>query len=140
MKTRTSIIDTIIASLCFLFTYTALSKYFEIQKFEFSLNESPILSKYTTLIAYTLPGIEIVAVLLLIVPKFRTLGLYIISALLLLFTLYLIGMLSFAKKLPCGCGGIISDLSWTGHVVLNIFFLSLSIIAIKLIKPKILQQ
>lgn len=41
-------------------------------------------------------------------------------------------MMSFSKRLPCSCGGVIALLSWKQHIAFNLFFLSLAVIGIYL--------
>jgi hypothetical protein len=82
--------------------------------------------------------LEIGIVILLTLPKTRILGLYSSVTLLSLFTIYLIGIISFSKTLPCGCGGVISTLSWKGHIFFNIAFVILTLIAVRIQKQIIL--
>lgn len=131
---KKSIIETISSILVFLFLYTALSKFTDLKTFTFSLSQSPILKEFPAPAAYLIPSAEVMIVLFLIFPKTRYLGLWSSMLLLTLFTVYLIAMISFYKHLPCGCGGVISKLSWTQHVPFNIFFILLSLTAIRLHK------
>jgi len=129
---KNSIIETITAILVFLFLYTALSKYTDLGAFKYSLSQSPLLNKFVGFIAIVLPAAEILTVVFLIIPKTRLKGLYISAGLLSAFTLYLTGMLMFSKDLPCGCGGVISSLSWKQHIFFNLFFILISILGIRL--------
>ncbi len=46
------------------------------------------------------------------------------------FTFYILTMLGLSEKLPCACGGIIRELSWHSHLVLNIALTVLAVAAI----------
>jgi hypothetical protein len=52
------------------------------------------------------------------------------------FTLYIGYMVSFAEKLPCSCGGVISKMTWNQHLVFNIFFTLLSLLGVILEKRR----
>lgn len=134
MKRAASISETIVALLAFLFLYTALSKYADLRVFRYSLSSSPILKTFTKPVSVLLPALEILIVILLTLPRTRLLGLYSSLILLSIFTIYLICMISFSTTLPCGCGGVISQLSWKGHIFFNIFFVALAAIGIRLQK------
>ena len=115
-----------------LFLYTAANKIWKFHNFEWVLGTLPLIGKYHMLIAYAVPSAEILASALLLINSTRKYGL--ITSFLLMFTFssYLIFMVFYAKDLPCNCGGVISQLSWNQHIIFNLFFLILSVIALKL--------
>lgn len=129
---RKTILESIVAFLVFIFLYTGLSKYLNINQFRGSLGKSPMLSDYKDIVSIVLPGVEVLTTALLIVPKFRLIGLHVTLVLLSMFTVYLVYMVSFDPKLPCTCGGIISQLNWHQHIVLNLFLLTISFLGIKI--------
>jgi hypothetical protein len=49
-----------------------------------------------------------------------------------LFTGYVIALLTTSTELPCSCGGIIEQLSWQGHLVFNSTLILLSFAAIRM--------
>lgn len=118
-KKMNSAIESISAILVFLFLYTGVSKYLSFHAFQTVLGESTIISKHAHYIALILPALEIITTILLTIPKMRIWGLYVSLALLLSFTAYLIYMVNYAPNLPCSCGGIIQQLSWSQHIILN---------------------
>jgi uncharacterized membrane protein len=128
MWTKKSNLETIVTLIVILFIWTGLSKYIDNTQFKNALNKSPLISNYSNLISFVLPGLELATAILLIVPRLRLTGLYISSGLLILFTFYLLVILRSYKNLPCTCGGVISKLSWIQHVYFNIFFLILSLV------------
>jgi hypothetical protein len=100
--------------------------------FKENIAESPLLAPIAKPIAWGLPWVEFIITLLLIIPRWRLKGLYASLALMILFTVYVIGLLLFDKKLPCSCGGILQEFSWPQHLAFNSIFVLLSIWAIVL--------
>lgn len=115
--------------LIFLFLYTALSKLVVFGTFKTLLAQYPLIGSFSGLIAWLVPATEIFLCLLLFVPASRKTGLWLSAVLLGLFTLYTIYLVSFAPKLPCSCGGVIAQLSWQQHLLLNVVFLTLSAVS-----------
>ena len=135
--------------LIFLFGYTAISKlnlfsysipftwekfkFIDITSFQGAMFKSPVLRPYVNELAYIIPISEIVVCLLLVFTRTKKTGYYLSLLLLALFTVYVIYVLgAYANNLPCVCGGVISLLSWTQHLLLNIFFTLITIRAIYL--------
>lgn len=130
MKKR--IPDIISLLLTLLFAYTAFSKLFEFQRFELVLSRAPLIGSYSTLFAVLIPAVELIIVLLLVVPQTQRIGLKSATALLVVFTVYLVFMVLTDPNLPCSCGGVIQQLSWKQHIVFNIFFILAGIASIYL--------
>ena len=116
--------------LILLFAYTAFSKLFDYRAFTQTLSESPLIHNGADTIAWLLPAIELVVVLLLFFEGTRRVGLYASLLLLVLFTLYLLYMVLFVADLPCSCGGVLSKMSWKQHVFFNLFFIVVNLIGI----------
>jgi hypothetical protein len=57
-----------------------------------------------------------------------------------IFTVYIGCMLLFAPDLPCSCGGIIRQLSWKQHLLLNLFLLVLAGIAVRVHRSPVFNQ
>ncbi len=123
---RKTIIEIITALLIVLFVYAGLSKLLDHRTFSLQLAQSPLLSSWAFVIAWALPTGELLLAAALVIPPTRLLGLYASLILLIVFTLYLVYMLSFSTHLPCSCGGIISSLSWKQHVGFNSVFILLA--------------
>lgn len=127
---RTTIIDLIAALLMILFLYTGISKLAEYLVFKEQIAESPLLAKFASFIAVLLPITEFGATILLIVPRWRLKGFFASLTLMILFTLYIVAILSFNEHIPCSCGGVIALLSWKQHIIFNGLFIVLSGIGI----------
>jgi len=127
---RKLVVEIIGGLFILLFLYTALSKLSEIALFRLVLRSSPLISAYANLVSVLIPASEILVSVLLFIPGTRRGGLYASFLLMLIFTLYLVYMISFSTSLPCSCGGVISQLSWKQHLVFNIAFTLLAIAGI----------
>lgn len=126
--------DIITALLILLFSYTAISKFTALHSFTTTLGKAPVIKQGAAVIAPLLPTIEAIIVLLLFFERTKLKGLYASLVLLLVFTIYLAGIILFAPTLPCSCGGVISKMSWKQHVVFNLGFIVLTGLAIRMYK------
>lgn len=133
---KDTIILVISYALVMLFVYTALSKLMTYSFYLSDLKRSPQLGAFAEIISIVVPTAEILAAGLLIIDRTRLLGLYTAFLLMLIFTGYVAWVLAFAEELPCSCGGIIRELSWPNHLILNIVFLISSIFGIILQRKK----
>jgi hypothetical protein len=128
--------DIICALLIVLFVYASGSKLFNYNQFIMQLGHSPLIGSHAEILAWLIPTIELVVVILLTVYSTRFYGLLLALFLLIIFTGYIAGMLLSGSHLPCSCGGVISGLSWKEHLMFNLFFMALSLAGIVLEKKK----
>jgi uncharacterized membrane protein YphA (DoxX/SURF4 family) len=131
---KSTIVEIISMLFVILFLYTGISKLMEYGVFKEQIAESPILQPIAPFIAWALPLTEFLVCLLLIIPRWRLKGLYASLLLMIAFTLYIGAIMTFNKELPCSCGGIISLLSWQGHLVFNSIFILLAFAGVLLEK------
>ena len=103
-----------------LFTYTAVNKLLRFDGFAFSIRRIPGIPLPARTVAALVIAAELVAVLLLLINRLRKWGLLICAALMFIFSAYIIYMLVVDKNLTCSCGGVLRELSWRQHLVLNI--------------------
>jgi uncharacterized membrane protein YphA (DoxX/SURF4 family) len=129
-------IEIIVFLFVVLFLYAAGSKLVEYQKFIGQIGKSPLLTKYAGTLAWMVPTVEIIIAIMLIIPKIRLAGLYAAFGLMVMFTFYIIAILSFSKELPCSCGGVLSLLGWKEHLIFNIGFVLLGLTGIVLTNKK----
>jgi uncharacterized membrane protein YphA (DoxX/SURF4 family) len=115
-----------------LFLYTGISKLIDYSVFREQIAQSPVLEPISAWIAWLLPATEIAASALLFVPVWRLKGLYAALGLMILFTGYIVAIMTLSKHLPCSCGGIIEILSWKEHLVFNIVCTGLAITGVVL--------
>jgi len=131
---RTTFVELIAYFFIILFLYTGFSKLMDFYVFKEQLATSPLLASVSGVVAIGLPAIEIIVSIILFLPKTRLRGLYASLALMSLFTGYVIYIINFNDQLPCTCGGILQELSWEEHLIVNIAFVALAITGIILSK------
>jgi uncharacterized membrane protein YphA (DoxX/SURF4 family) len=131
---KTTLIETIVVLYTILFLYTAISKFMDYSVFKEQIAISPILAPVAKLIAAGLPWVEILVTVLLIVPRWRLKGFYASLFLMTAFTIYIAATLAFSEHIPCSCGGIIAEMSWTQHMIFNSLFIVLAITGIILMR------
>jgi uncharacterized membrane protein YphA (DoxX/SURF4 family) len=115
--------------LVVLFLYTGISKLMEYTVFKEQIAASPILAPIAPFVAWALPLTEFIVAVLLFIPAWRLRGLYTSFVLMLMFTGYVIALVSFSKELPCSCGGVLQEMSWSQHIVFNSVFTLLALVA-----------
>lgn len=113
-----------------LFSYAAASKLLDFQNFQVQLGQSPLLSAFAVTVSVAVPMVEFILVLMLMLPRFRLIGLYGSFVLMTMFSAYIVIVLNFSSFTPCSCGGILEKMSWTEHLIFNIVFVVISAIAI----------
>lgn len=119
--------------LVLLFTYTALSKWLNMEAHLYAMRNQPFSRPVNNLLAYVLPVVEIITVVLLLMHRTRLAGLFLSFVLMALFTGYVgVVLLNVFGRIPCSCGGVLEQLGWKEHLVFNLFFLFISITAIRL--------
>lgn len=128
-------IEIIALLLAILFMYTAASKLLEWEQTRRQLYNQPFPVVIAEMLLYILPLLEIGAVVLLLRPLWRNVGLIISTALMGAFTGYVaLVMTGIFGRIPCSCGGLVASLSWAQHLILNVIFLLISVIGLTLIK------
>ena len=136
---RATIVEVISSLLILLFLYTAVSKLLDYQTFKLQISKSPFITEFSSVVAWAIPGGEILVALALMFKRTRLLGLYASLFLMTMFTAYIFAMLNYSYDLPCSCGGIISKMTWTQHFWFNTGFVVLSIVGIVLESKKVTQ-
>jgi hypothetical protein len=87
-------------------------------------------------VAWVIPVVELLVVVLLTVPKWCLAGLYAAFSLMTMFTAYIVAILRFSDYVPCSCGGVLQNMTWTHHLVFNIAFVLLALAGIILHEPE----
>jgi len=130
---KKSTVTEIIAFLyIILLLYAGGSKLMEYTVFQVQLSESPLLGPVAGIVAWAVPLAEFIVSILLFFPRTRLAGFYLALALMIAFTVYIILILTAFKDVPCSCGGVLEQLSWTDHLLLNAAFIALAGIGIRL--------
>ncbi|MCI0922407.1 MauE/DoxX family redox-associated membrane protein [Sphingobacterium rhinopitheci] len=130
MKKPLYILQGITILLLILWIPTSLNKLLDFESFKQDINKQPFNIILAKVIIYSIPLLEILTVILIVIPKYRRLGFISSTFLMSIFTLYIASALLYVwDKLPCGCGLILSQLNWQEHLWFNLTFLLLSIAA-----------
>ena len=123
----------LISLLIMLFIYAALSKLLTFADFRQQLYNQNFSHGFAASLTYFLPVAEIITAGLLSFKRTLLTGLLISAILLIAFTGYIsLVMLPYWDRVPCSCGGILSHMSWTAHLIFNWVFLILNLLAIHL--------
>lgn len=133
-KTQNLIIEIVSLLYIVLFVYAAVSKLLDFQTFKVQLGQSPLLSAYANWVAYSIPSIELIIAILLITIRFRYIALLASFGLMVMFSVYITIILNYSSFIPCSCGGILSQMNWKDHLIFNIIFMLIALIAIALYK------
>jgi len=129
---RSMIIEIICALFIILFVYAALTKLLDYEKFRVQIGQSPLLTAFSGWIVWIVPGAEILIAIMLVSIRLRLIGLYAAFSLMMMFTTYIICILTLSLYIPCSCGGVLEKLGWTEHLIFNIVFIILAAAAVLL--------
>jgi uncharacterized membrane protein YphA (DoxX/SURF4 family) len=127
------IIEIISFLFILLFVYAALMKLRDVEQFVAQLGQSPLLMAFANWIAWVVPIVELIVAGMLIFSRFRLIGLYASFTLMVMFTVYIIVILTYADQVPCSCGGILEKMGWTEHLIFNIGFVLLALTGVILL-------
>jgi len=138
MKLPTTIKNIILNSICYLyvllFVYAAVSKLLDFVNFRVQLGQSPLLSAFAGFVAWSVPVVELLIVIMLLFPRFRLTALFASFSLMVMFTAYIFIILNYSSFIPCSCGGILEKLGWKEHLVFNMLFIILAIVGILILR------
>ncbi|WP_344853679.1 MauE/DoxX family redox-associated membrane protein [Pedobacter jeongneungensis] len=124
------------AAFILLWVYAAGSKIASFDSYHLEMQRQVFSSNTSAVLVYIIPMTELLAAVLLLFKKTNRMGIIFSLLLISVFTGYILLIITgYFTHVPCSCGGVISLLSWKGHLVLNMLFLTAAIIAIS-IKPK----
>lgn len=133
-KTRNFIVEIIAALFILLFVYAAVSKLIDHTGFLHSLQNSPLLQPFASILSWLVPFTEIAISILLFSPKLKKAGLLFSVCLMTAFTFYIVYMLLFIPHLPCSCGGVLKNMTWKQHLIFNASFTLLAFIGWRISK------
>lgn len=128
----------IVSAYAFLYAYTGINKLLKLSRFTESIAGSGLPDKLARLIGWGIPVLELLLACMLIIPKkqIQQLGLCISTALMGLFTVYIIANLIAVEDLMCSCGGAIESMSWKEHLAFNLCWMAAGIYALRQSKNK----
>ena len=130
---RKLIVEVIAFLLMLLYLFASVSKWLTFRTFTNDINNQPFPNGLTPWIIYSVPPLQVAIVFALMFERTRTLGFYASLILMSVYSVYTAAvLLKFFDYVPCSCGGIIRNLTWSQHLFLNLFFVALSIAGIVL--------
>lgn len=130
MKKQTYILIAITVILLTLWVPTSLNKILNFESFKHNVYNQPFNKNIAKVIVYSIPLLEILTAVFIVIPKYRPRGFILSTILMSIFTIYIAAaLLNVWDKLPCGCGLIITGMTWQEHLWFNLIFLILSVTA-----------
>jgi hypothetical protein len=137
MSKKQLIIEGIAALLIMLFLYASVSKLIDFKTFTGEIRNQPLPRSWIPFLIWGIPFLEIAISAALLFEKTRLPALYASLIVMILFTIYAAAiLLRFFPRIPCSCGGVIRKLTWPQHLVLNLFFVAISVLGIRLQRSK----
>ena len=131
------------ALLILLWVYTAGSKLAELDLFRKQVFTNPIFAPWMRQwVLFLVPGLELVAGLLLLFPRTRKAGFMLSLILMIVFTVYIWLILAGVfERIPCSCGGVLKAMRWNTHFIFNLFFTAVAAAGVMLtIKERRLEK
>src|SRR5690606_34191286 len=129
MKNKVYIQYAITIILLLLWIPALLDKLLQFGTFQSGILRQPFSAELGYMLIYSLPILEMAIVILLVSSKYRWIGFLLSSFLMMTFTGYIaIALMGAWDKIPCGCGSVISSMSWKQHLWFNLFFLAISLV------------
>ncbi|GGC21179.1 hypothetical protein GCM10011386_11410 [Parapedobacter defluvii] len=139
MEKKSIIVGIIKLALLALWVPVAVEKLWDLSGFYSTLRRQPIPQWSADILFWLLPLLELGAAILLAWPRSRRRtqqGMWLSAILMLVFTLFILfGVLGWYEKRPCGCGSVISGLSWNDHLWFNAVFFLLAVLGVWLTWP-----
>lgn len=130
-------IKLILLILLTLWIPVTVDKVMDFEIFKTGILKQPFDDTLGYLLIYTLPLLESLIILFLLIPRMQYYGMLLSLSLMLAFTTYVGLALGGAwEELPCGCGSAISGMSWKQHFLFNLCFTALSGWGLYLMKLK----
>ena len=135
MKAKRITLDVLIATLAAFFAYIATVKIGKFEEFRLAIGAQPLAHSLKAILVYAVPASLIIPVLLLIIPKYRVIGLLTAIGVLLTFCGYIILIqLNFYGMIPCSCAGISHAWSWMQQLYFNLLLISVCTVSLLLIR------
>lgn len=119
--------------LILIWTYSGLDKLIQFDQSRKSFLNQPLPNEIEEVLAYSIPGVELLLALLLLFSVTRWWGFLGSSLVLTVFTSY-VGLIWVGAfpRVPCNCAGILESLGWAEHFILNLGLIGVSILGLYL--------
>lgn len=122
---RETLLNIISFFLALTFSYAAISKVLDVEKFQVQLGQSTMLGFIARPLSYIVPVIEVIFSVLIFIPRTRLVTFYGLLALMTVFTSYIVVIMNYSYHIPCSCGGILNTLGWKYHLIFNLLLCAL---------------
>ncbi|WP_400261333.1 MauE/DoxX family redox-associated membrane protein [Sphingobacterium sp. SG20118] len=123
----------IVAMFALLWAYIAVPKFAKLKSFGDILGSQAIPKWTVPILTWLIPILEIAIVCLLLFRETMLLGLYCSFGLMLIFTLYVSGIIYQVYDIyPCPCGGIFRRMGWKKHLKVNIWLTAIALVGVLL--------
>lgn len=131
----TILVYVIVVLFILLWAYAALPKFFNMKRFGEILETQAIPKWLAVVLKWTLPVAELGTVYLLLVPETRLPGMYISFFMMLVFTLYVGGIIFQVYDVyPCPCGALFRRMGWKKHYRVNLILTAVALLGILLME------
>lgn len=127
--TKKTIVEIISILYVSLLVYTGIHKLMDYELNREQLSVMPLVASFADMFAWLLPLIEFAIAVIIFIPRSRTVGLFFGMVLMVAFAGYVIVLMHEPSELPCTCGGFLKSLSWPQHLVFNLVFMALGMLA-----------
>lgn len=113
--------------LLFVLAYTTASKAFNFPHFSRAMLSQPIPKVWASVLTYAIPILELIAVIAILLPTWRKIGLGITAGIMTAFTFYVLYIkMTGLHNTTCPCGGLFASLTWNQHLIVNLLLTILS--------------
>ncbi len=114
-----------------------LDKVLDFTIFTTGILRQPFSDSLGYILIYSLPLLESLTIVFLLIPRTQYYGMLLSLGLMSSFTIYIgLALAGAWDQLPCGCGSVISGLTWKQHFFFNLFFMALSAAGVYLTNPQ----
>jgi len=124
------LVDVLVFLFILLFVYAAVSKFIDFEEFQHQLGQSPLLGSYAHIVVWLVPLSELIVALMMIFKSTQRFAIFTFYTMMVMFTVYIVIILNFTSFIPCSCGGVLEELGWTEHLIFNLVFVLLAMVAL----------
>lgn len=124
--------NTCAALIAIMLCYAALSKLTDYQVSKEQMLNQVFPNVVALQLTWLVPAVEVLIAIGLIIKTTVLKSLYASLLLMTAFSIYIsLTMTGIFGRTPCSCGGILKNMSYTTHLLFNLFFIILAVIGIK---------
>lgn len=116
-----------------VFGFTGFEKFIRFESSRKAFLNQPMPNELEEVLAYAVPGVELLLALLLLFSVTRWWG-YLGSVLLLTVFITYVGLIWVGAfpRVPCNCAGIIDSMGWAAHFWMNLGLIGVAVVGMRL--------